>query len=472
MTALVPLRARLALASATGMAIVLIGVGVFVYIHLRSDLVASVDMGLSSRAQVMLANASPARAPLTSHRFRLIDADEAFAQVLAPGARIVETTPAVARRPLVSARLLRSITSPRFVDRRPPRLDPARLLVVPARVAGQPRYLVVGATLSDSYEALGTLKLLFEVAIPVGVALCFLIGWLLAGAALNPVERMRAEAEAISAREPKRRLAIPGGDPTLGRLASTLNTTFDRLQAAHERERRFVDDASHELRTPLAILKAEIDTALAGQHEASELAQTLESAAEEVDHLIRIAEGLLVIARANHGQLPIQPTAVSLGSVVDPTVAAFTAPSVERAVRIEAAVPDAIVEVDRTLIRQALDNLLDNALRHTPPWGTVTITATIARADLLAISVQDTGPGFTDDAREGAFQPFHRATGRHPGAGLGLPIVQTIANAHGGSASIRNVPGAGAEVTITIPVRWEPAGARTDARPSAKLSRR
>ena len=232
------LRVRLTLAFAAGMAVVLTGVAVFVYLNLRTDLRASVDSGLQSRAQVIAANAAHADPSLGGRR-RLIDADEAFAQVLTPSGRIVETTPAVAGAALVPAGDLASLGRPTFVDDRPAGLDPSRLLIVPVTAAGHRVFVVVGATLSDSQEALDQALTRFAVAFPVALLLSSLIGWLLAGAALRPVERMRREAEAISASDPTRRLPVPRTDDTLARLADTLNVTFDRLQAALERERRF-----------------------------------------------------------------------------------------------------------------------------------------------------------------------------------------------------------------------------------------
>jgi two-component system, OmpR family, sensor kinase len=388
---------------------------------------------------------------------RLIDADEAYAQVLAPGGRVVESTPRVAGRPLVGARVLAGLRAPRFLDATPPRLDPARLLVVPTHVGGHPRFVVVGATLSNSNEALGRVKRLFELAIPVALIVCSAVGWLLAGAALRPVERMRAEAESISASEPGRRLAVPTTDDTLSRLAHTLNATFDRLQRAHDRERRFVDDASHELRTPLTILKAEVDCALAGPRDPHRLARTLESAGEEVDHLVRIAEGLLVLARANHGRIPVHRTRIPLGDLIDECVTAFAARAAGHGVAIDAESEDIAAAVDRTRLRQALDNVLDNAVRHTPSGGSITVRGAARGAGQVAITVEDSGPGFSAEALAGAFQPFNHPVDAHSGAGLGLAIVQAIATAHEGSARVENRPDGGARVQLVVPARVDRA---------------
>jgi two-component system, OmpR family, sensor kinase len=430
------------------MAAVLIAVGAFVYLQVRRDLLASVDMGLNSRAQVMVADAL-ANAPLSTRRIRLIDSDEAFAQVLSPSGRVLATTPAVAGRPLVGQALIAGVHHPVEVERRPPGLDPARLLIVPVTLTGVRRIFVLGATLSNTNEALARLKHDLEIAIPAGLACCTLIGWLIAGAALRPVARMRSEAEQISAGEP-RRLPVPGSDPALAGLARTLNDTFDRLQEAHARERRFVDDASHELRTPLAILKAEVESALAGPRDADELERTLESAAEEIDHLAQISDGLLVLAREHGGRIPVAAEPVVLRELLEPSVRAARARSAAGSVAVAADIDAAEVTVDRTRIRQVVDNLLENALVHTPPGGSIGLRAAVAEGGALTIVVEDSGPGFAPSVLQTAFEPFRRGEDPHRGAGLGLAIVRVIAEAHGGTVLAENLAPYGARVTITI----------------------
>src|SRR6516165_7076988 len=147
------LRTRLALAFAAGMAAVSIGVAAFVYVQLRSDLVESVDMGLQSRSQVIV-DAAASRPAIGRGERHLIDSDEAFAQVLAVNGSVLESTPAVVGAPLVSKALLRTADRPTFVDVTPRGLDSSRLLIVPTTVRGRRAYVVVGATLSNSQEAL------------------------------------------------------------------------------------------------------------------------------------------------------------------------------------------------------------------------------------------------------------------------------------------------------------------------------
>ena len=447
------LRARLTLAFAVGMTLVSLAVASFVYVQVRSDLRSEVDMGLRARAQALIAGGNLVRdLPQTSGH--LADNDESFAQVLSGDGRILAATRSVAREPLLGRTELRH-DRPWLTDRRPPGLETARLLEVPATVRGARVYLVVGATLSDTREALTRLLVLFAIALPVALLASSLIGWLLAGAALRPVRRMSAEAAAITDADPARRLAVPTGDRGLAVLATTVNATFDRLQTAIRRERTFAANASHELRTPLTILKAEVDTALSAPRSPHELREALESAAAEIRHLIAIAEGLLVIARTVEGRMPVVRVPTSLTGLVGERAEAFSGMARERDVELVVRAGDQIVELDPTRVRQAIDNLLDNAVRHCAPGGRVTIDATAA-AGAVSITVQDGGSGFSDAALAAAFQPFNRTDNRSSGAGLGLALARAIAEAHGGRAEAWNVPAGGAAVTLTFPAGTVP----------------
>jgi two-component system, OmpR family, sensor kinase len=442
------LRARLTLAFAVGMTLVSVAVASFVYVQVRSDLRSEVDMGLRARAQALIAGGNLVRGlPQTSGH--LADNDESFAQVLGGDGRILAATRSVAREPLLRHSELRH-DRPWLTDRRPPGLETARLLEVPATVRGARVYLVVGATLSDTREALTRLLVLFAIALPVALLASSLIGWLLAGAALRPVRRMSAEAAAITDADPGRRLTVPTGDRGLTVLATTVNATFDRLQAAIRRERTFSANASHELRTPLTILKAEVDTALSAPRSPQELRQALESAASEIRHLIAIAEGLLVIARTVEGRMPVERVPTVLAALVGERAEAFAGMAREREVELVVRAGDEIVELDPTRVRQAIDNLLDNAVRHCAAGGCVTVTATAA-AGTVSVIVQDSGLGFSDAALAAAFQPFNRTDNRSSGAGLGLALARAIAEAHGGRADAWNLPAGGAAVKLTFP---------------------
>jgi heavy metal sensor kinase len=448
-----PIRTRLTLVSAVLMGAVLAASAAFLYLRLRADLLHAVDAGLRSRAEALLGSVESPGA--LGQGTELIEADEAFAQVLGPDGEVIESSSGLTDRPLLGEAALAGVEGPRFVDRVVPTVEEpvsARLLAVPASDA---RVLVVGASLDDQNEALARLAILLAVGGPLALALATAVGWLVAGSALRPVERMRAEAAAITASEPGRRLHTPGTGDEVARLGETLNEMLDRLERALERERRFVDEASHELRTPLANLRTELDLALRRSRSAEELEAALRSAAEDTDRLARLAEDLLVMARADRGRLPVRLEPVDLAPLVASAIETFGPRAANRGVAVEARVPDDLRgSVDPLRVRQVIGNLLDNALRHTPPGGRVTVEA--AREDgFLSLEVRDTGEGFPDTFLPRAFEPFARPDASRSrmdgGAGLGLAIVRAVAEAHGGEAEARNRPEGGAVVTVRIP---------------------
>jgi two-component system OmpR family sensor kinase len=447
-----PIRARLTLVSAVLMAVVLAGAGIFVYLRLEADLLDAVDAGLRSRAETILGSQGSSA---LEQGAGLVEADDAFAQVLGPGGEVIQSSRGLRGGPLLTQGEVAGLAAPAFIERVVSTVEEplsARLLAVPA--PGD-TVVVVGASLDDQREALARLAILLALGGPLVLILAAGVGWVVAGAGLRPVDRMRAEAAAISASEPGRRLPPSGTGDELARLGETLNGMLDRLEQALERERRFVDEASHELRTPLANLRTELDLALRRARSRDELEGALRSAAEETDRLARLAEDLLVLARADRGRVPVRRESTNVAQLVAGTVDAFGARAAEEGVSVETRVPEGIrASVDPVRIRQALGNLLDNALRHTPPGGRVTVE--VARADgALSFEVRDTGEGFPAEFLPGAFEPFARPepsrSRRDGGAGLGLAIVRAVAQAHGGSAEVSNGPQGGASVTVRIP---------------------
>jgi two-component system OmpR family sensor kinase len=448
-----PIRLRLTLIFAVGVAILLTALGSFVYVRLRGDLIESVDFGLRSRAQVLSDTLAAGREPdLHAGGQGLVDPDEAFAQVLDRTGRIVQATSAVDAAPLIYADAIPSGPEPTFITATVPGFDdPVRMLVLATRSPSGPGSIVVGSTLGNVSDATGSLLLLLATAGPAALVATTVGGWLLARAALRPVERLRREATALSSSDPGRRLPVPTTRDELARLATTLNDMLDRLQIAMEGERRFVDDASHELRTPLATMRGEIELALARPRSNGELGQSLLSMKDDVDRLQRLAEDLLVLARSRGGRIPVHRVRSSLATLV-----AEGARAVEPLARhsgvtvaVTASTHDAQVDPDR--IQQALRNLLENAIRHSPNGGTVRLTAD--RDDgRIHFVVEDSGPGFPPDLLAAAFDPFVRGAQEgadRSGAGLGLAIVRAVTEAHGGTVSAQNAD-RGARVTMDI----------------------
>jgi heavy metal sensor kinase len=448
-----PIRLRLTLVFAAGTALILAAVGVFVYSRMAADLLAATDTSLAGRADALAAPLSIPGSTLGRGGFG--DSDESFAQVVDRSGRILASTPVVARARLLPPAVIGSVAGRTFVERKVPGVENvARMLVEPVSFHGTPAVLMVANSLQDREDALLQLAVLLGIGGPVALALMALAGWLLAGALLRPVERMRQEADAISMSEPDRRLTVPDRDDEVARLGTTLNSMLRRLNESFDRERRFLDDASHELRTPLTVLKAELDLALLRNRTQEELRASLGTATEETDRVVRLAEDLLVLSRAHGGRLEIHREPTPILSLLSEACARHRTRAQASGVRLEVGGGEGSASVDRMRIRQALDNLLDNALGHTPPGGKIRVHQ--VRADgTVRIVVEDSGSGFDEGYVSRAFEPFSRGPDSnrdgHPGAGLGLAIVQAIVQGHGGSVAAENRAEGGSRVTLILP---------------------
>jgi signal transduction histidine kinase len=456
----IPLRVRVTLASAVSMALILAALSFFVYAKLQADLVRSADSALRTRAEVIASGIGRAG----SAGFDTPDSwTGGLTQILTPAGQ-VEISRGLAG-PGLSAPALRDIHEPQFVSiPAAPGRPTLRAFVLPT-TEGQRLFVVVGSAMTEVSQTLASLRLLLETAGPAALALACLAAWVLAGTALRPVERMRREAAAISVSQPSRRLPVPAAKDEIARLGRTLNSLLDRLQDARDREQRLLDDASHELRTPLSILKAELDLTLSRTREPQELEAALRSASEETDRLARLAEDLLVLSRARAGDFRIQRINTFLPDLLGRACAGHQARAQDRGARIECTAPAVEIPVDPMRVRQALDNLLDNAIRYGPETGGLIRVQVTVSAEMATVRMENAGPGFGDGTLPRAFEAFVRGeidVASHSGAGLGLAIVQAVARAHGGRATAENVPG-GARVTMTLALDCEPV-------PSGRLS--
>jgi heavy metal sensor kinase len=450
----VPIRLRVTLAFTAAMAVVLLAVGLFLYLRLEAQLDESINNGLRSRAGELSAFAHTSSRSLDSHKASLIEQDESFAQVLNQEGQVLDSTPQLADRPVLTpAELKEAARSAVFVERSGlPGIDArARLLAAPIDTSRGRLIVVVGSSLADRNDAVDGLATLLLIGGPVALLLASLVGYAAARGALGPVESMRERAAAISAEAPDERLPVPPAKDELQRLGRTLNEMLARIDVTLARERRFVDDASHELRTPLALHKAELEVALKHGESEEELRAAIGSGLEEVDRLVQLAEDLLVVARAEDGGLAIESEPLAVAGLLTTLGERFEARAAEagRTLVVDAGT-DLVVRGDRLRLEQALTNMVDNALRHGE--GEVRIWAA-QNGRGIGLHVGDRGAGFPPEFVARAFERFSRgdaARGRG-GSGLGLAIVETIAQAHGGHAGAANDGGGGADVWIEIP---------------------
>jgi two-component system, OmpR family, sensor kinase len=346
-----------------------------------------------------------------------------------------------------------------------------RVLAFPARAGSRPVIIAAGASTAVADAAQSRAREVIWAAGPAAVAAAGLGAWLLAGAALRPVSRMRRRLADITEHDPAARLRVSAGRDEIAALAVTMNALLDRLGSALDRQRAFAADASHELLTPLTALRAELELAGRRGRSRAALQAAVAAAAGDTDRRIRLA-GDLLLARAAGGASFLHPAEVDVPALLAAAARAFAGQAQARGVMLPVrAGPPLTVTADADRLRQAVDNLLSNAIRHSPPGGIVDLAAARGRRDgrdLAVITVGDQGPGFPPGFLPHAFERFSRADiGRSRaagGTGLGLAIVDFIARAHHGRAAAVNRPGGGAEVLVEIPAvppgPAAPAGSR------------
>ena len=449
------IRLRLAVVF-TAAAALLFALGSWLFVaELSASLLGSIDAQLASQLSraARYVPASPAHTSPPSSAGSPAPG-EYVVQVIDPAGRVrggsadAGTTPLLSRAQLSQARQHRLVVTTSDED------EQERVSAGP--LAGHPGWIAVASVDLEAFDRTQrdvTRELV--IAGLVFVAVAGLGGYGLARAALSPVERLRREVASVSARDPAPGLQVPRTRDEIAALAATMNDLLGRLKGSLARQRALVADASHELRTPFAVLRGELELAGRPGRSREELAAAVDRAGEEVARLARITEQLLFLARSDEDRIQprLERTSISALLAGSTEHAAVRAQEARVTLRVEAPA-DLVAEVDPDRIREAVDNLTDNALRFAPA-GTPVVLAARADGPRLVIEVRDAGPGFPADFLPHAFERFARPdSGRarsDGGAGLGLAIVNAIALAHGGRATAGNLPGGGAVVALELP---------------------
>ena len=334
---------------------------------------------------------------------------------------------------------------------------PSRILTLPV-IQGKrvTQILQVGMSLEGVYLARRRFLLILAILGPVAVLLAGGGGWLLARWALVPVDRMVSTARRIGGTNLEERINHKGIDDELGRLARTLNEMLERLESSFRQTRQFTADAAHELRTPLTALKGEMEMALRSVRDPLEYQSVIASNLEEIEHLYRLVEDLLLLSRADAGALGIAEEDVDLQALITEAVrrASVLAEARSVALTAETSSPVPFTGDSRRLL-QILLNLVDNAIKFTPAGGQVMVNLN-REGSWAVISVQDTGIGIPPEEQEKIFQRFYRVQkGRSRdtgGTGLGLCIVRSLVEAHRGHIELESSPGNGSTFRIFLPL--------------------
>jgi two-component system OmpR family sensor kinase len=467
------IRARLTLWYAVGLAVPLAALSLVLYFTFRealrrrtdafiADALTVVTRELVSERRVRSTTEQAIRATVEEVRFRHLDVvvTDETGHVVAMSAE--DPSPTLGQRSADSAAVVHALlgvpgdSSGATFERANGRY---RVMMHTVR-AGEGRFRVAGIyPLAGDEAVLARISELFLIAIPLLVAAAGAGGWFLARRGLAPVAALTSRAAAIGATNLHERLPIAAEDE-LGALARVLNDLLDRLERSFAQQRRFMADASHELRTPATIVRTEADVTLSRDRSVDEYRESMGVVQDAARRLTRIVEEIFLLARSDAGQLVMNVSPLHLEELVHDIVRAVRPVAEDREVRLDLGeVVDAPTRADRDLLGRVLLNLLDNAIKHSPPGGVVDVRMQ-SGSGTHRVSVIDDGPGIPPELHDRVFERFFRADSARSrsessttsGAGLGLAIARRIAELHGGRLDLVESRAGRTEFRLTIPV--------------------
>ena len=331
---------------------------------------------------------------------------------------------------------------------------PLRVLSRRGEIAGNPVVIQVGRSEQAMREQIRTVALILLLGLPVAVATAGIGGYVLARRALAPIERMTERAETITAERLSDRLPVSNPDNEMGRLATMFNATLARLEESFEQMRRFTADVSHELRTPLTAIRSVGEVGLRGRRDEAGYRTVIGSMLEEVDRLAGLVDRLLTLSRADTGVTTRSIEPVVLKELAERVVGDLAVLAEEKSQQV-------VVEAhgsprglgDRLMVRQALINLVDNAIKFAPAGSAIVIRVGESAAD-ATVDVIDRGPGIPAAAREHIFDRFFRASSAPAdvvGTGLGLSIAKSAVETSGGTLTLEHTDEHGSTFRIRLP---------------------
>jgi heavy metal sensor kinase len=330
---------------------------------------------------------------------------------------------------------------------------PLRVLSRRGEIAGSPVVIQVGRSEATMREQIRTVALILLFGLPLAVATAGLGGYVLAQRALAPIERMSERAETITAERLSDRLPVSNPDNEMGRLATVFNATLARLQASFDQMRRFTSDVSHELRTPLTAMRSVGEVGLRGRRDEGEYRGIIGSMLEEVDRLAGLVDRLLTLSRAETGQAALSIEPIALKDLADSVVADLAVLAEEKSQQV-------VIEAhgsprglgDRLMVRLALINLVDNAIKFAPAGSGIVIRVDESHGRTM-VDVIDRGPGIPAAARDHIFDRFFRAASAsgEAGTGLGLSIAKSAVETTGGTLTLERSDEHGSTFRITLP---------------------
>ena len=452
-----PIRWRLTAWYAALLSVALLVFGAALYVGLRAQLYEGLDDQLYGQS-TLLAGAVRVAAGRPTLDITVVDGTDAdhFVRLWTLDGEPVTDTSQNLRVPPPDADLFAAVATGRTRwTRQQAGSEPLRLITIPVRVGGPVvGVMQVGVSRGDVEETLATVLALLGIAAPIVLGMTVWGGYLLAGRALAPVATITRMAGSLGGSDFTARLGLDLPDDELGRLARTFDTMLGRIGDAFERQRRFTGDAAHELRTPLALIRGQVDLALARPRSTDEYRDALRDFDRDLTRLSGLVGTLLTLARADTGLLPVDRARFDVAETIAVVVEQYADLARENGIVLHRRTLPTPLAADEDLCIQLLVNLIDNALAHTASGGTVCVGCRMAGAEVV-VEVADTGTGIAPEHQERVFNRFYRVDdGRaraQGGSGLGLSICRAIAEAHGGTISLTSEQGRGTRIEVRLP---------------------
>lgn len=462
------IRGRLTLWYGTILGVVFLFVGLLLYLYLSKNLHSDFDFSLRSTAEALARASLDNNPPLPDLDIETLlqqldnsDLSNKFFQLFDPRGHFGARSRSLSKRPYpltepaLNNALQGKFTYETFLD---PDRGKIRWITYPVILDGRlVNILQVGGSLRNLERVLQRLRLILLLIFPATLLVAVAGGWFLTRRALQPVDAMAQVARQITAGDLSRRIVTLAGQDELSRLAETFNAMIAQLEESIQRLRQFSADASHELRTPLTILKGETELALRQARTMEEYQETLASSLEEIDRISRIVEELFLLSKADLGEARLERKPVALAPLFRETLMQMELLAKEKELSLHFDCrEEATITGDSDRLRELLLNLVENAIRYTPPQGRIVVTLS-REGGYARVTVADTGIGIPKEDLPKIFDRFYRADSAreiHPkGSGLGLSICRWIVHAHGGTIQVDSTPGLGTLFTLRFPLQ-------------------
>lgn len=323
----------------------------------------------------------------------------------------------------------------------------------------KPWYLAIGRSLAESQQISEQFTRDYFFMVPGMILAAALLGWILAGRALRPVYEVAQAAERISGSNLSLRIRSREAGDELDHLIKTFNLMMERLEESFRQTRQFSTDVSHELRTPITAIRGQLEVALFTAQTTEEYREAMLNSLQEVERLSGLIRAMLLLSRAESGQLMLQKTRLDFAALVRDIVDQFQIPAEEAKVRLRADLPaECYAELDRIQVERLVSNLLSNAVKYTPAGGEVRVQL-YWDGPLIQLMVKDTGRGIPEADLPRIFDRFYRVQQAsqisEAGLGLGLSFVNWIVKAHGGKIEVESKLGQGTRFVVSLPAGVE-----------------